>query len=199
MSYDTYIGRYRDRLRQALDGVQLSQVDRFVEALEAARLAQRTVFLFGNGGSASTASHIACDLNKGVSQHKDVPFRALCVNDSLPTLTAWANDVSYEEVFAGQLKNFLSPGDLLVAISGSGNSPNVIRAVEWAKAHGATVVGLCGYDGGRLKPLADVPIHVKIDDMQVAEDLHLVICHMAIQALCGGVPVCSVPRSTPAP
>lgn len=192
MTYGSYIGAYRDRLRRTLEALDLAQVERFVEALESARRDGRRVFLFGNGGSAATASHMACDLNKGVSQGKDRAFKVICLNDNVPTMMAWANDVSYEEIFLGQLKNFLVPGDLVVAISGSGNSPNVVRAVEWANSQGAVTVGLCGYRGGKLKEIAHLVVHVDVDDMQVAEDLHLVVGHMATQALCGGVPVACV-------
>jgi D-sedoheptulose 7-phosphate isomerase len=200
MTYGSYIGAYRDRLRRSLETLDLAQVERFVEALESARRDGRRVFLFGNGGSAATASHMACDLNKGVSQGKDRAFKVLCLNDNVPTMTAWANDVAYEEIFLGQLKNFLVPGDLVVAISGSGNSPNVVRAVEWANSQGAVTVGLCGYRGGKLKEMARLVVHVDVDDMQVVEDLHLVVGHMATQALCGGVPVACVapgPRREP--
>jgi D-sedoheptulose 7-phosphate isomerase len=106
---------------------------------------------------------------------------------NLPALMAWANDFSYDEIFVGPLRSLMRPGDVVVAISGSGNSRNVLRAVEWANAHGGMTVGLCGYGGGRLKEISSLVVHAAVDDMQVAEDLHLAVGHMVAQALCGGV------------
>ena len=138
----------------------------------------------GNGGSASTASHFVCDFNKGLSYGFSAPrYKFICLNDSLPSLTAYSNDVSYEDAFLEQLKNFFRAGDVVVGISGSGNSKNVLKAIEYANANGGISVGLTGYNGGELKKIAQISVHVPIDDMQVAEDAHMMLDHLAMSAI----------------
>jgi D-sedoheptulose 7-phosphate isomerase len=132
----------------------------------------------GNGGSASTASHFACDIVKGASYNRDSRFRIMALTDSLPTLTAYSNDVNYESVFVEQLRNFAEPGDLVMGISGSGNSPNVLRALEYANSIGCKTIALTGRDGGQLGPLAQLNIQVPVPHMGRIEDAHLIICHM---------------------
>jgi D-sedoheptulose 7-phosphate isomerase len=146
----------------------------------------RSIFLFGNGGSASLASHFACDLSKGTSKVAagGKRFRAIALTDNLPLLTAWANDSSYEDVFAEQLTNFVSHEDIVFAISGSGNSPNVLKALKVAKAVGAFNIGLTGFQGGKMKPLCDLCIIVPSDNMQVIEDLHLSATHAIFTCIC---------------
>lgn len=184
MSYRDAIAGYKAGLTKVLEDLDAAQVERFIQVLSDARRDGRQVFLFGNGGSGATASHMACDLNKGVSYGREKRFRVICLNDNVPTLMAYSNDVSYEDIFVEPLRNFLQPGDVVVGLSGSGNSENVIRAIDYANASGALTVGLCGYSGGRLKRAAQVVVHVAVDDMQMAEDLHLVLGHMAMQSLC---------------
>lgn len=174
---------YIDRLKSTLDKISREEINGFLNLLVDALEAGRNVFTLGNGGSAATASHMAVDFNKGLSWGKARRFRFLCLSDNLPTLTAYANDVSYEDVFVEPLKNFLESGDLVIAISGSGNSRNVIKAVEYANAHGAVTVGLTGYDGGLLKKTARHGVHIPIRDMQVTEDLHMVLDHLAYSVL----------------
>lgn len=179
--------QYRDYchgLKAALDAVSADAVEDFVQLLERACREDRQVFLMGNGGSGSTASHAACDLNKGVSFGREKRFRAICLNDNLPTLMAYANDLSYEDVFVEPLKNFLRPGDVVIGISGSGNSANVLRALDYANHQGAFTVGLSGFDGGKLARLVRMPLVVPVHDMQKIEDVHLIIFHVAMQALC---------------
>jgi D-sedoheptulose 7-phosphate isomerase len=171
-------------LKEAIEGVSPDTVDALVQLLERACKEKRQVFLMGNGGSGSTASHAACDLNKGVSYGRAARFRAICLNDSLPTLMAYANDVSYDEVFVEPLKNFLRAGDLVIGFSGSGNSTNVLKAIEYANQQGAVTVGLSGFDGGKLARLVRLSLVVPVHDMQKAEDVHLIIFHVAMQALC---------------
>ena len=130
----------------------------------------------GNGGSAATASHMVCDFNKGVSFVVGKKFRLQCLNDNVPSVMAIANDMSYDEVFSYQLQGVLEPGDLLVAISGSGNSKNIIKAVEYAKTIGCKVVGITGYSGGKM--------HVAVDDMQIVEDIHMIFDHMMMRVFC---------------
>ena len=143
----------------------------------------RQVFTMGNGGSGATASHLACDLNKGVHHASGNRFRVICLNDNLPTLMAYANDVSYSEVFRETLKNFLNPGDIVIAFSGSGNSENILNAVDYTNAHGGVSVGFSGYDGGRLARMAHHSIVAPIQDMQKSEDAHLILTHILMQVL----------------
>jgi len=176
---------YCHGLNKALEGVPADSVEEFLQLLERACKEDHQVFLMGNGGSGSTASHAACDLNKGVSYGRAQRFRVICLNDNLPTLLAYANDVSYDEVFVEQLKNFLRAGDLVIGFSGSGNSTNVLKAIEYANQQGAVTVGLTGFDGGKLARLVRLSLVVPVHDMQKAEDAHLIIFHVAMQALCG--------------
>jgi D-sedoheptulose 7-phosphate isomerase len=184
MPYHATADSYRDELLRVLERLDLEEVDRFIGVLERALAAGSTVFVFGNGGSGATASHIACDMNKGVSYGKARRFKVICLNDNVPTMMAYANDVTYDDVFVEPLRNFLSPSDVVIGISGSGNSENVIRAIDYANEVGALTVGLSGYSGGKLKQKAKISVHVAANDMQMAEDVHLVVGHMAMQALC---------------
>jgi D-sedoheptulose 7-phosphate isomerase len=134
--------------------------------------------LFGNGGSASLASHFACDLGKGTAYcNGGKRFRVLALTDNIPAMTAWANDSSYEDVFSEQLRNFVQPQDIAFAISGSGNSGNVLRALQVAREAAATTIGISGFQGGKMKSLCDICLVVPSDDMQVIEDLHLAMAH----------------------
>lgn len=137
-----------------------------------------TVFVFGNGGSSATASHYQNDFNKGVSEHTEKKFNFQCLNDNVATVMAVANDIGFEEVFRFQLVGHMKPGDVVLAISGSGNSKNVLNAVEYAKSQGAKVIGLTGFNGGKLKELSDVSLHVPINSMQITEDIHMVFDHL---------------------
>ena len=175
MSFPT---EYKGRLFSALDSIDLGKVDEAIAALRAARNDGRQIFVCGNGGSAATANHFACDMVKGASYGHEKRFRIMALSESVSTLTAYANDVSYDAVFVEQLKNFANPGDVLVAISGSGNSPNVINAVEHARVIGVYTIGLSGRDGGKLRPLSDLSLHVDDGHMGRIEDAHMVICHM---------------------
>lgn len=142
-----------------------------------------TFYIFGNGGSGATASHIAGDFVKGASAGLKKRFRFICLNDNLPALMAISNDHSYEDIFLEQLRNFLRKEDLVIGISGSGNSMNVLKAIEYAKIQKVRTIGFCGYKGGRLKELADLCFHVEVQDMEVTEDLHLIAFHSIKQAL----------------
>ena len=148
-----------------------------------------TVFVFGNGGSSATASHFQNDFNKGVSEHTEKKFNFLCLNDNVATMMAVANDIGFEEVFRFQLRGHIKPGDVVLAISGSGNSKNVINAVEYAKEQGCRVIGLTGFGGGRLRQLADVSLHAPINSMQITEDIHMIFDHLMMSIfyrdLCG--------------
>ena len=169
---------YKTHLLEAIESIDLEKVNKAIELFKEARANQRRIFVCGNGGSASTASHFACDMVKGASYNRDSRFRIMALTDQLATLTAYANDVSYECVFVEQLKNFAEPGDLFLGISGSGNSPNVVRAMEYANSIGCRSIALTGCDGGRLGPLAQLNIQVPVPHMGRIEDVHLIICHM---------------------
>jgi D-sedoheptulose 7-phosphate isomerase len=169
---------YKASLVQAIETVDLSQVQEAIQLLSAARDQGRHIFVCGNGGSASTASHFTCDILKGASFNRDKRFRIIALTDSLPTLTAYSNDVNYESVFVEQLRNFAVPGDVLIAISASGNSPNVLRAMEYANSAGCRTVALTGRDGGHLGRLAQLNIQVAHPHMGRIEDCHMMVLHM---------------------
>lgn len=172
------IKSYFDREIEAIKKLNLEDINAAVQAIWAAYEREATIYIFGNGGSAATASHYASDFNKGISEKKEKKFNFICLNDNYAMLMAVANDISYDEVFRFPLINKLKPTDLVIGISGSGNSKNVIRAVEYAKEIGAPVIGITGYHGGKLKELADYHMDVMVDDMQISEDLHMVFDHM---------------------
>ena len=169
---------YKQALLQTIDSIDSSLVSQAIDWFKDAREKGATIFVAGNGGSASTASHFACDMVKGASFNRESRFRIMALTDSLPTMTAYSNDVGYDVVFAEQLKNFAKPGDLYMAISGSGNSPNVIRAMEYANQAGCKTLALTGRDGGKLGAQAQLNIQVPVPHMGRIEDAHMIVCHM---------------------
>ena len=173
-----FANEYKLRLLSAINSVDLAAVGRAIEILAEARDNNRHIFTCGNGGSASTASHFVCDMVKGASFNRESRFRIMALTDSLATITAYSNDVSYECVFVEQLKNFAEKGDVLIALSGSGNSPNVLRAVEYANSVGCHTIGLTGRDGGKLGAAAGLEIRVAEPHMGRIEDVHLMVTHM---------------------
>lgn len=178
--YETYLGE----LEATLKNLPIAQAERAAEIIFEAYVSHHTLFLFGNGGSAALASHMAADLGKGTHQPGPAwmaPVRrlkVLAVTDNTPVMTAWANDTHYEHVFARQMENFIAAGDVALAISGSGNSPSVLRALELAREKKASTIGLGGFEGGKMKPLLDCPIIVPSNNMQRIEDAHLILAHM---------------------
>jgi D-sedoheptulose 7-phosphate isomerase len=152
-------------------------IEELIAVLLRASDAGRAIFVFGNGGSAALASHAACDLGKGTSDVARERVRVLSLTDNVPLITAWANDTAYELVFTEQMKNFIQPGDVAFAISGSGNSPNVLHALRYAREIGAVTVGLTGFEGGKMRALCDVCVVVPSDNMQIIEDLHVMASH----------------------
>ena len=183
MDYKNYIQDYLDLERKTLDSLDLEEIAQVLELFLAAYQAGGTIYVFGNGGSASTASHMVNDFNKGISEYVDKKFRLVCLNDNVSTLMSIANDISYDEVFRFQLRNKLKPNDLVVGISGSGNSKNVVNAISYAKEQGVKTVSLCGFSGGKLKELADVSFHVQLNNMQVVEDMHLILNHLLMNVV----------------
>ncbi len=177
IDYTSHIADYFARVQAVLNQIDKTEFSRVINLLEQSRLEDRQVFIMGNGGSAATASHFCCDFNKGISICKDKRYRMICLNDNVPTMMAYANDNGYQDVFVGPLQNFYRKGDVVIGISGSDNSENVVRAMQWAKEHGAVTIAFTGYDGGRLKQIADYGVHVPVNDMQITEDLHMILDH----------------------
>jgi D-sedoheptulose 7-phosphate isomerase len=169
---------YKADVLKAIDTIELEKVGQAIDILKRARDEDRRIFVCGNGGSASTASHFVCDMVKGASFHRDKRFRIMALTDSLPTITAYANDVTYDCVFVEQLKNFAEPGDVVMAISGSGNSPNVLQAVEYANSIGCHTIALSGRNGGKLGPMAQLNLQASNPHMGRIEDVHMIVMHM---------------------
>jgi D-sedoheptulose 7-phosphate isomerase len=174
----SFAQQYKTELLKAIDSLDLIKVEQAIDWFRDARDNGRRIFVCGNGGSASTASHFACDIVKGASFGREKRFRIMALTDSLPTITAYSNDVSYECAFAEQLKNFAMPGDVLMTISGSGNSPNVIAATQAAKEIGCRTISLTGRDGGKLGPMSELNIQAPVPHMGRIEDAHMIVCHM---------------------
>ena len=177
------IRRYLSQIRASLSEIPLDSVDRVVNVLERARELGSRVYVFGNGGSAATASHFACDLSKGAIHPKKARIRAIALTDNMPLLSAWANDTHYSNVFLQQLENLVEPQDVVIGISGSGNSPNVVEALRWASQRGAVTVGIAGFDGGIVAGIVDVPVVVRCHCIEQVEDFHLLIGHVVATCL----------------
>lgn len=189
MDYRGEISAYLEKEIEALQSLDQGEIDRSLNLLTGALEREAIIYIFGNGGSAATASHYQNDFNKGISEHTEKKFRFQCLNDNIATVMAIANDIGYNEVFRFQLRGRLRPGDVCIAISGSGNSPNVIKAVEYAKEQGCKVIGLTGFDGGKLRALSDISLHVPVNSMQITEDIHMVFDHLMMsvfyKTMCG--------------
>jgi len=166
---------YIQLLKKTLDELDPAQVDKAIDAFLKVHKEQGTIYIFGNGGSGASASHATGDFLKGASFGLDKRFKVICLNDNIPSLMAIANDISWDAIFVEQLKNFLQPNDLVIGISGSGNSKNVVAAMEYAKENKVTTIAFCGFKGGRIKELADVNIHSTAMDMEIAEDVHMIV------------------------
>jgi D-sedoheptulose 7-phosphate isomerase len=179
------LAKYTDDFTAVLRQVDPQEVQQLVTLLDEAYRKDRFVFFAGNGGSGANASHMCEDLGKGTLTdfENQKRLKVLSLTDNTPYIMAWANDTSYDRIFVEQLKNLAQPGSLLVGISGSGNSPNVLQAVEYANAHGMTTVGMTGYDGGRLGKLARHRLHVPSFNMGVVEAVHGVIFHYILDTL----------------
>ena len=173
-----YPEAYLAGLRSTLEMIDLGKVGQAIEWFREARAHGRSIFVCGNGGSAAAASHFVTDMVKSASYGRASRFRIMALTDSVSTITAYANDVGYESVFVEQLKNFAEAGDLVMAISGSGNSPNVLRAIEYANSIGCRTLALTGRDGGQLGPLAQLNLQVSEPHMGRIEEAHLTICHI---------------------
>lgn len=177
------IKSYIETLTETVNQLPVGRIAQVVEILQAARLSRRKIFIMGNGGSASTASHFVCDLAKN-TRHPGLPhFRVIGLTDNMAIFSAYANDEGYENVFTTQLANLVEAGDIVIAISASGNSANVLKAVEEARNHAAVTIGFTGFDGGRLGSLVDVQVHVNSHIIEHVEDIHLALEHMIVKTL----------------
>jgi D-sedoheptulose 7-phosphate isomerase len=174
---------YFNRVSDTLVQLDINALEKVADLLLACRENGNTVYIFGNGGSASTASHVTGDFLKGISYQLEKRFRIICLNDNIAAMTAIANDLSYEEVFVEQLQTFMKKDDVVIGISGSGNSANVVRALEFARDNNAVTIALTGYTGGKLKDIVDIMINAPIKDMEVTEDIHIIIFHAIKQEL----------------
>jgi D-sedoheptulose 7-phosphate isomerase len=185
--------QFFERVGAELRKLDPAQVQALADAVYACYEQRRTVFVIGNGGSGSNASHFCEDLGKGTIRREDfdndkkLRLRILSLTDNTPYILAWANDEGFDRVFVEQLKNLANPGDLLIAISGSGNSPNILRAVEWANRNGLGTFGCTGFSGGKLKNLARNVFHVPLDDMGIVESIHLTAFHWIVDNLHGRI------------
>ena len=175
---------YLSKLTAVLESFDRQQVDNAVKVIADAWQAGRQIITLGNGGSSMTALHFINDWNKSVYLSTGKPFRGRSLVDNMGLVMSYGNDLSFQDIFVEQLKNVLQPGDLVIAISGSGNSENVIRAVRYANENQGITLGLCGYRGGKLKDLARHVVWVDVDDMQLSEDLHAIFGHIVMQRLC---------------
>lgn len=177
------IGRYLDQVSSLALKIPHRDIERVIQTVLDAYYSGRTVFIFGNGGGSSTSSHFTCDLAKGTVTEGKPRLKAISLVDNVPLLTAWANDTDYTNTFGEQLVNFVEPGDVVIGLSGSGMSPNVINAFRIANDAEATSVLLSGFEGGKAKKVAKMSIVVPSDDMQHIEDVHLMLCHIIFRVV----------------
>ena len=182
LAHDAYV----ERLKTELDRTDLAEMQHWADLVYSAWQDEKFVFIFGNGGSGTTASHMAEDLGKSLLKPEDLKdekkkrLKVLSLTDNQGWILAVGNDVGYDQIFVQQLMNYGSRGDLVIAISGSGNSPNVLAAVDWANRHGLKTFGLTGYNGGKLRSLAQAGLHVPLDDMGMVESIHLCLFHWVL-------------------
>lgn len=177
------IKEYLSKLIETITNLSLDEIEKFYNILLECYYRKNNIFVFGNGGSAATASHFAVDINKGANTFLRFKFKVICLNDNIPTILAIANDNDVEEIFVKQLKNFVKKGDVVIGISGSGISENIISAIKYANKIGAITVGITGYDGGKLKKIAHHSLNANINDMQISEDIHLIFSHIIMRLL----------------
>jgi D-sedoheptulose 7-phosphate isomerase len=173
-----YVTGYFERLKSTIDAMPIERIEAMGEVLFQAYRHGKQVFVIGNGGSAATASHMACDLGKNTIAPNRPRFRILSLSDNMPLFSALANDLGYQRVFAEQLVNLIRPGDVLVVISGSGNSPNIVEAMRYARERAATIIALLGFEGGAAIDLADEYILVPASDYGLIEDMHMILDHV---------------------
>jgi len=177
------IYQYFDKLKSVIDAFPVEDLETFLTTLRNARENQNAIFICGNGGSWATASHMVCDFSKNTRMSGKNRMVVIGLGDNIPSLTAYANDEGYDRVFAEPAISLMKPSDILIAISASGNSPNVLEAVKAARSAGATILGLAGFDGGQLKPTVDHALVIPSSDIEVVEDFHMIVDHILVTAL----------------
>jgi D-sedoheptulose 7-phosphate isomerase len=177
------INEYINSLKGAIEEISLDEFGRIVDILQEAQENARQVFIFGNGGSAATASHMACDLAKTASIPNKPCLRAISLTDNVPIMTAFANDISYDDIFVEQMSILWKQNDIAIGISASGNSPNVLKAIKYAQNHGGKTIGFCGFGGGKLAKIADMNIIFSSRNYGIVEDMHLILDHLIAEAL----------------
>ena len=189
MDYRNQIKEYINLEIETLKNLNIDAINDAMNLIYDTYEKEGTIYVFGNGGSSATASHYQNDFNKGISEYIEKKFKFLCLNDNVPTVMAIANDIGFEEIFRFQLKNKLKKHDIILAISGSGNSKNVLNAVEYAKSCGNKIIGMTGYSGGKLIELSDVSLNAPVMSMQVTEDIHMIYDHLIMsifyKTMCG--------------
>lgn len=183
MDYKEKISEYFEKEKKVIGLISKKDLNTVMNVLCQARDTGHQIFIMGNGGSAATASHYVCDFNKGISFGKETKFKFICLNDNIPSLMAYGNDLSYADIFVYALQTYFNEGDVVIGISGSGNSENVVRALKWADENGGITIGLTGYSGGKVKQLCKYNVHIPIDDMQITEDLHMMLDHCMMKIL----------------
>jgi D-sedoheptulose 7-phosphate isomerase len=172
------IETYAAEIKGVIDNLHWGMIEEVISVLQYARMNEKQVFIMGNGGSAATASHFACDLGKGTLTPGVPRFRVIALTDNMPLFSAWANDTGYENVFTEQLENLVNYGDVVIGISGSGNSANVLNAIRLANSRQAITIGFTGFEGGKLKDLVDICVIVPSNRIEQVEDVHLILAHL---------------------
>jgi D-sedoheptulose 7-phosphate isomerase len=174
---------YLKNLSKAINEIDHNSIQKLIHFVKNTKNKNKKILTIGNGGSALTAQHFITDWNKSINLKTQKPFRGLSLVDNIGLITAYANDISYEDIFVEQLKNIYEKGDLLIAISGSGNSPNIVKAVQYCNSINGKSFSLIGYDGGKLKKISKNFIHINVNDMQIVEDIHLSIGHIVMRSI----------------
>ena len=181
------IEQYLEDIRTLTKAIPTSTTQRIVSILTDAYNRDNKLILMGNGGSSSTASHLVADFQKLIYLAKYKPFQVLSLTDNVPLITAWSNDTDYSNIFAEQIRTWAGPGDIVMAFSGSGNSPNVLKGISMAVSKGATTVGFSGFDGGKLSKIVGISLVVPCNNMQKIEDMHMMLGHMIFYSMCEGL------------
>ncbi|WP_223591745.1 SIS domain-containing protein [Neobacillus bataviensis] len=179
--FASYYYHYKKEFLETIDSLDLDVICKIYETMEEARKNRKQIFLIGNGGSASSASHWACDFVKGVNVGNSIRYKLIALTDNISLITAYGNDVEYEEIFVEQLKNFLNPGDVVIGLSVSGASENIVRAFRYAKDNGAVVISLIGSREGRMKDFSDLSLIISSSNYGVVEDVHMYVNHVISQ------------------
>lgn len=183
MATNKNIASYIEQVKSTLDNLSSESIDAMIEAFAKTYEAGGNIYTMGNGGSGASASHAAGDFLKGASYGLDRRFKMICLNDNLPSMMAIANDIGWEDIFVEPLKNFIGKDDLVIGISGSGNSANVVKALTYAKDNGVATIAMTGFKGGKIGQIADLHVHAPVMDMEVTEDIHMVIFNIVKKAM----------------